>query len=80
MNYPSDVPRNLVSESFTWDNSYVFTDPLVGVEIHGETSVVLLYDHLGRLLHRLRSHSPLHKMTSLLDNLDAASRPPNTDS
>lgn len=75
-----NIPCNLVSEPFTWNDGNVLTYPLIDVEVHGETSVILLDDHLGRLLYSLGSYSPLRKRTPLLVTLDAVCHPFKRDS
>ena len=51
---------NLVTERLGGDKSHFLDDPLVGVEVEGQLSVVLLDDHPSCLLDSLRpdaSHS-----------------------
>ena len=48
----SNTSSNLVPQLLTGNNSHLFTDPFVDVEVMGETSVVFLDDNTGSLLYR----------------------------
>jgi hypothetical protein len=56
----TNIPSNLVPQRFARDNGNLFTDPLVGVEVQRQSSVVLLDDQLGGLLDGFRTNATLH--------------------
>lgn len=52
-------PRDLVAQLLAGDDGDLLAHPLVGVEVVPQAGVVLLDDHPGGLLHRLRSDASL---------------------
>lgn len=52
-------PRDLVAQLLAGDDGDLLAHPLVGVEVVPQAGVVLLDDHPGRLLHRLRPDASL---------------------
>ena len=54
-----DSPGNLVPEPLGWNVGDVGADPLVGVEVQGETSVVLLDDLTCNTLDGFGSYATL---------------------
>lgn len=55
------LPGNLVAQGLGRNDGHLLADALVGVEVHGQSSVVLLDDNLGGLLDSLRTNATLHK-------------------
>lgn len=53
------LPSNFVPKGFGRDDGGFLTDTLVGMEIHCQTSVVLLDDDLSGLFHCLCTHTTL---------------------
>lgn len=59
-NQTANLPGNLVAQGLGRDDGHLLADALVGVEVHGQSSVVLLDDDLGGLLDSLRTNATLH--------------------
>lgn len=55
-----NLPSNLVSQGFGWDDGDFFADPLVDMEIQSQTSVVFLDDDLSGLLDGLGTYTTLN--------------------
>ncbi len=55
-----DIPSDLVPQRFAGDDGNFLADSLVGVEVKRQSSVVLLDDQLGSLLHGLGTYAALH--------------------
>lgn len=53
------LPSNFISQSFRWNDSYFFADPLVGMEVQGQFWVILFDDNSGRLFNCLCTYSTL---------------------
>ena len=66
MTSPVHLPSNLVSQLLRWDDSYLLTYSLVGVEVECETSVVFLDQILGGFLNGLGSNTSLERKQNIL--------------
>lgn len=53
------LPCDLISQSFAWNDGYLLTYSLVGVEVVREPRVILLNNDPRSLLHRLRAYATL---------------------
>ncbi len=53
------LPGDLISQLLTGNNRNLLAYSLVGVEVVGESGVILLDNHPRGLFHRLRSYSSL---------------------
>lgn len=69
-----DLPSDFVTQRLGGDDCDFLADPLIGMEIHGETSVVLLNNDLGGLLDSL---CPDATLESYIEKTNQISHPPN---
>lgn len=64
-----NLPSNFISQRFCWNNCDFFTNSLVCMEVHCQSSVILLNDDLSGLFDGFCSNSTLKRTINILIKL-----------